>query len=534
MASSSAVLFWLSFPPADRGFLGWFALAPFFSLVLRTDIKAWKIYLAGWLGGWVFGLSAMSWVGYADGTGAFLMALFMSLWWPLVLLPARLGANRLKLPLVLVVPIVWVALEYVRSLLLSGFPWYYLAHSQYAYVPVIQVCDLAGAWGLSFLMAMVNVVVLEAAMSRTRKFELSDLAGPALVAVVFVASISYGLFKLANSRFRPGPTVALIQTDFTQELKNGLNMAEIMAKLDSLLIRATKSEPRPDLIVWPETSYPPGLVSIDSRLSEKEFARLAESYDSHSTPADWRERARQSGPVLHALADEYKIPMIVGVTSYEFRPSEFVRYNTAALFVPGQPRTFVYHKRALVPAGEYMPFVETLPWLLWLTPYTDYVPSLSPGPRPVILEAAGVRYAPIICFEDTIPWVAREAVRTQGRADVLLNLTNDGWFRGSAEHQTHLAISVFRAVECRTPLVRSVNTGVTALIDGDGRIREALPIAKEGVLNVQVPLDGRFSLYLRVGDALALGCLILTVAILPVSFFYTRQNPSLAQGPSVG
>ena len=146
LSAISAIAFWLAYPPADRGFLGWFALAPFLSLVRRSE-RPWKLYLAGWLGGWVFAIPAMSWVAQADYVGAFLMALFMSLWWPLFLLPARLGVRRLGLPMMLVGPIVWVALEYVRSLLLSGFPWYYLAHTQYAYLPIIQVSDLFGGVG---------------------------------------------------------------------------------------------------------------------------------------------------------------------------------------------------------------------------------------------------------------------------------------------------------------------------------------------------------------------------------------------------
>ncbi len=544
LATGSALILWLAFPPADRGYLGWIALAPLFSLV-RRDIRAWKLYPATWIGGLAFGGLSMSWVAQTDLVGGMLMALFMSIWWPLFLLPARLGVRRLGLPLMLVAPVAWVGLEYARSLLFSGFPWYYLAHTQSAYVVVIQICDLFGAWGLSFLVAMGNVLCLDLLTlplfekrETGSRWVASQRRKLAIVAGLIVAAGLYGAARIATAHHRPGPRLALLQTDFPQELKNKVAPTEVMARIDRLVASATANNPQPDLIVWPETSYPRGLVEIASDLSEADFASLAHKEDPGFSAADWRNRRRAGLVELHGLADQIGIPMVVGVITYDFRPSGFSRFNTAALVSPGTIDGATYHKQALVVAGEYMPFLETMPWLLKLTPYTDgYVPSLSPGTGPKTLESRGVRYAPVICFEDTIPTLARRGVLgtgTSGRADVLLNLTNDGWFRGSAEQQAHLAISVFRAVECRTPLVRAVNTGISAVIDGNGRIIASLPRATEGVLSADVPLDGRMSLYLIIGDWLAILCLTMTTLSLPIAAFWVRQTASLAQGSAVG
>lgn len=150
------------------------------------------------------------------------------------------------------------------------------------------------------------------------------------------------------------------------------------------------------------------------------------------------------------------------------------------------------------------------------------------------MEAGGIHYAPLICFEDTIPQVALAASRQSPKPDVFVNLTNDGWFRGTSEQSVHLAISVFRAVELRTPLARAVNAGISAVIDGDGRMIDSLPANKEAVLAANVPLDGRFSLYRIVGDALGLGCLAVAVGFMPIAAFFPRHSPSLAQAPSVG
>lgn len=544
LAAASAVGLWLAFPPADRGFLGWVVLAPLFML-LKSPVRFRKLLAASAIGGLIFGVLSMSWVAKADPSGWFWMGLFMALWMPAFLIPARLVVNRLGVPILLGAPVVWVATEYFRSLLLSGFPWYYLAHTQYAYLTVIQISDLAGAWMLSFLVAMVNALIAELALSYTTRAEAPpfrltrlQLCKVAVVAGLVAASLGYGFVRLSSARFRPGPTVALLQTDFDQDLKNRMDMSEILSRLDSLVSRAAATTPKPDLIVWPETSYPPGLVTIDPTLTESDFHTLTKADYLGWTPEEWRTRQRRANRELQGLADDIRIPMIVGVTTYDFRPKAFLHFNTAELFTPGRVERSRYHKRALVPVGEYMPFLEVLPWLIKLTPYTDgYVPRLSPGSGPAHFVSGGVRYAPIICFEDTIPWVAREAANGStgfGRTDVLLNITNDGWFRGTPEHQTHLAISVFRAVECRTPIARAVNTGISAVIDGNGRIREAMPIAKEAVLTANVPLDGRSSLYLQVGDSFGIVCLILTIILALLAPFQSRQSAALAQGASVG
>ena len=147
--------------------------------------------------------------------------------------------------------------------------------------------------------------------------------------------------------------------------------------------------------------------------------------------------------------------------------------------------------------------IETFPWLTAFTPYHGtHVPSLSFGRGPVWIDLGPYRLAAAICFEDTVPQVVRRFFREakDGRhPDVLLNLSNDGWFHGSSEHDMHLAVSVFRAVENRVPLARAANTGVSAIVDGNGRVLKKLPKLEQDVLAGDVPLDDRSALYSRVG-----------------------------------
>ena len=530
VAAISALLLWFAFPPADRGYFGWIALAPLFLLV-KSDAHPRSLYLGVWAGGGIFWGLAVSWVGYADLVGLAFLVSFLSITWPLFLFLARLAVRRLKLPLMIGVPIIWVSLEYARMFVLSGLPWYYLAHSQYRYLPIIQISDLAGAWGLSLIMAMVNAWFVDLytlpLMSPTPsgpRLTRPQLRRLGFVAVTLFATVLYGSFRLAFSHFRKGPTLALIQTDFPQELKNTASAEEVLDTVGRLVGEAMHAEHPPDLIVWPESSYPPGVVRIDPKTSPEAFVRQAEQLGHGLTPAQWQKRRDETDADLRRVADMNRIPMMVGTITYDFSDLGLNKYNSAILVEPDRAIQHRYHKQSLVAFGEYIPFLKVLPILLRLTPFTDgYVPSLSAGLRPISMESRGVRYAPLICFEDTVPDLARQSASGKNPPDVLVNLTNDGWFRGSPEHQAHLAVSVFRSVECRVPLARAVNTGISALIDGDGRIRETIPRETTRVLNVSVPLDDRSSLYLAGGDWLPLGCSAVTLGLIPLAFLRGRR-----------
>lgn len=167
-----------------------------------------------------------------------------------------------------------------------------------------------------------------------------------------------------------------------------------------------------------------------------------------------------------------------------------------------------------------------LPWLSILTPYHGQrVPNLSFGHDPRCLRLGSTVLAVTICFEDTVPQVVARFFPNDGKVgepDVLINLSNDGWFHGSAELDMHLAIGVFRAVEHRIPLARAVNTGLTALVDSNGEIRAALAKETDGVLSITVPLDDRASTYSRLGDWLGLSCLAVTIGLVPIGIIGAR------------
>jgi apolipoprotein N-acyltransferase len=426
-------------------------------------------------------------------------------------------------------PIVWVALEHMRAYVLTGFPWYYLAHSQHSALAVIQIADLTGSLGVSLLIALVNAWLVDVL---TLPLFHPTPHGPRLVVAqkarlvvtlsALIGVLGYGGFRLGTAHFRNGPRVALLQSSLIQRYKQSRDNESILAIYRGLIERALNGPHRPDLIIWPETSYPYHFTVIDEAVDDDRLAKQLERIGSKLTAKYWRWRTQQIATQLRGWADSSGIPMVVGTLVYDHRASGLSKYNSAVLFEPRIGAEQLYHKHHLVPFGEYVPLIALFPWLTIFTPYQGanaYVPSLDSGHEPAALRLGPYRLATAICFEDTVPRVVRRffaGIPGDREPDALLNLSNDGWFPGSSEQDMHLAISVFRAVEHRVPLVRAANTGVSAIVDGNGRVLEMLAKLKEGVVSGIVPLDDRTSCYSVWGDWLGLGCTAVTIGLIPL------------------
>jgi apolipoprotein N-acyltransferase len=536
---ASGVLLWGAFPPIGQGWLAWVALVPLFVLI-RSERSPRMLGLGAWVGGAAFWLLAIEWVRLTDPSAWLawvVMGLVLSLWWPVFLGLARLAVRRLGLPLMVAVPILWVGLEHVRAYILSGFPWYYLAHTQSRTIPLIQIADVTGSLGISLLVALVNawwvevltLPLLRRSPSRIRLTRPQVVRGVVVFGLI-ASALSYGAFRMGTARFRSGPRIALLQSNLIQRYKMSADAEEIRAVYRRLVAGALSGPDRPDLVVWPETSYPYGFVVLDPLLEPSAFARQVRQISPESTVEDWLVKRQRISSDLHGWTDSIGVPMLVGSLTYRFHRDAMAKFNSAILFEPGSEGVQSYYKIHLVPFGEYVPLIKTFPWLVALTPYRGgRVPSLTFGRETNGLKLGPYRLAVAICFEDTVPQVVRrffESIDPVGQPDVLLNLSNDGWFlrtsrdgkvQGSAEHDMHLVVSIFRAIENRVPLVRSANTGISAIVDGNGRVLAALPKAREGILTRVVPLDDRTSLYSAWGDWLGLSCLAVTIGLPPIA-----------------
>ncbi len=487
-ALATAGLLWLSYFPVNCGWLAWFALVPLLTLV-RAAARPRVVYLSAWFGGLAFYFPALQWMRVADPRMYFTwigLAIYCSLYFPVALLIVRFLDRRTRLPLALTLPVVWTGLEFFRSWFGTGFSWYLIGHSQHDFLAVIQIADLAGVYGVTFLVVAVNAVLFEA-LYRWPWFRVS-FAGPdapaprrplplaveaGAVAAALLAAVGYGEWRLGQDAFTPGPRVALVQGNVPQQIRNDLSQGGLMAThYLALCDLAARQRPKPDLIVWPETSLPvpwydnaPGAPTAG--------------------PAPW------DSDDLKKCRDDFRQAVGLWGTAALFGLDSSVceadgrkhTYNSALLLdADGRPLGR-YDKIHCVPFGEYVPFRDWLPWMDKLAPYNfDY--SVTPGRNETRfpLQTGPARrfsFGVAICYEDTDPDRTRPYGGGDGGppVDFLLNTSNDGWFDGTSEHDEHLAICRFRAVECRRSVGRAVNMGVSALIDPDGRVLAPRPVA---------------------------------------------------------
>ena len=308
--------------------------------------------------------------------------------------------------------------------------------------------------------------------------------------------------------------MALIQGSIDTQMKSDPEMREIVFDhYRELSQRAVNRYGKVNLIVWPETMFLWPLFTRDATYSQPaEFAELP--------PEEFRklleEAARSSPKAMGARAREFDAAMILGVARQHFGPSGVHTFNSAAFLTREGKLAGGYDKMHPVMFGEYVPWADRFPWLQRLTPLGD---NLSAGREPAMFTLGRLRIAPNICYETVLSHVIRgqiNALAARGEEpNVLVNLTNDGWFWGSSELDMHLACGVFRAVECRKPLLIAANTGFSAWIDGDGRVlRQGKRRAADSLL-AEVRLDQRTSWYLVHGDWLAgiclAACMVLAV-----------------------
>jgi apolipoprotein N-acyltransferase len=543
LSLATGALLWCCYYPANCGWLAWFALVPLLGLV-RSTASARRIGFAAWACGIVCYGPALQWLRVADERMYFTwagLALYCSIFIPATIYVLRWFDRRIRLPLVLTFPLLWTALEYFRAHFGTGFPWYFLGHTQHDFLAMIQVSDLAGAYAVTFLVAAVNATIFEWLYTAGRVRAFFGLREPApsvnrlrllgqsvAVLALLAAALGYGLWCLGQVDFASGPRVALIQGNLPQRIRNDASndqeaaATNVLVHYRDLCDQAARAEPKPDLIVWPETSYPHEWADISPDLPE---ARI---------PDAWRQSESESRDLAHAIAKRWKTNVLLGLNRAFLRADAPPRSYNSAILIDRDGRVLGhYDKIHCVPFGEYVPLREWLPWMNVFAPY-DFEYSISPGENLTRFALDGYHFGVVICYEDTDPYLARQYVRpnrAEPAVDFLLNISNDGWFDGSSEHEQHLAICRFRAVECRRAVARAVNMGISAVIDGNGRVI-ALPGPSPArskkiaaVLTASIPIDQRTSLYARWGDWLPWICWLTIGGALIWSIIWPTRRP---------
>jgi apolipoprotein N-acyltransferase len=459
----SALLFWASFHPVALGVLAWVALVPL--LVYAKATSGRKAFLVSWLAASAGYATCYFWLRHTVPAGPYFLGAYCALYVAVfVLLVRRLGT--------LWAAPIWVALEYVRSHLFGGMAWFILGTTQIDAFCLIQISDLGGVWLVSALVAFVNSALVDA--RRAPRL----LAGAAVL-----ASVVYGLVRVPSIPITEGPKIAIVQPNIPQTLKlisRDDPKVAVENYMKHLELTPQAAAEKPDLLCWPEAAIYRGVF-----------------WD-----ADVR-RWRDTGWFRRILmaADAAGTKTLLGTLVVDEWVDGRYQYTNSAVQV--LPETGVEHrfdKVHLVPFAEYVPFnlkavVKRFSGLV--------LEDMRPGTEFPIWEAGGMRYAPQICFEAVFPEISREIAR-KGAA-FTVNISNDGWFRDSAELDQMQVMSRFRAIENRIGFVRATNTGISSFIAPTGREEAVLEVdgrRKEvgGTLVRRVSVTSSGSLYRRLGD----------------------------------
>ncbi|MBE2180372.1 MAG: apolipoprotein N-acyltransferase [Chthoniobacterales bacterium] len=516
-AAVSGILLVLCFAPFDQAWLAWIALAPLFAAIWFGPTHPRHPLLRkaelGYLTGLIYFLGSLSWLHTVTVAGWFVLCLYLAvypaLWSAIVFViatprgrsedehPVWLSSWR-NLATGLLAACAWVSVEFLRGHVFTGFGWNALGIALHANVPLIQIASLTGPAGLSFLavlssaiaVATVRRLMIEARGGRIRAhFDFT------LTIALIVAAFGYGLRQFGEPGGSVPLRVAAVQPSIPQDQKWNRAFEERIYETLSRQSDAALAL-RPDLLLWPEAATPRGFFQ---------------------------------DPLAHEFVNSYisrgGFSLLFGtlILSHE------ADHNAAVLMTGADAAPQVYPKTHLVMFGEYIPFRESFP--LFAIIVGNLVPAdFDAGAGPVIfhLPSPPVAIAPLICFEDTLGYLARDAAN-QG-AQLFVNITNDGWFKRSAASRQHAAHAVFRCVETRRPMVRCANTGVTCVIDDLGRIRQRLASTDgdtfaEGVMlaEIAVPENPPVTPYMRVGELFSMLCLGATFATLAAAAARPRR-----------
>ena len=525
----SGILLWASYPPFSLWPIAWVATIGWIVLIRQVRLVGPRPYLAIWFASIVHNLLLFQWIRlphWSANFGWLALCLYLSVYLLAFVAVSRLAVHRLRVPIVLAVPMVWTGLELARGYLLTGFSMGLLGHTQVGWTSLIQLSDLFGAYGVSFLLVLVSACTVRMLPLDSRSWCI----WPAFLLVVAVmAAWLYGIQAIARAPEPQEPEkplrVALIQGSIDVAFDKDQSL-ETARQYMNLSLRAIDEHPDVELIVWPESmfsniaryvNYEAGDVLSDVQQLQADQAnknfheRLRSFVESH------RNQRLPPVPEREPIAQPRLPSFIVGLESWNWSDVRFDRFNSALLIDPSGVVAGCYNKMHRVMFGEYVPFGEYFPVLYGLTPMPS---GLTAGREPEIFEVSELRLSPSICFESTVPHLIRRHVNKMAQRgeepDVLVNVTNDGWFWGSSELDMHLACGVFRAIEMRKPILIAANTGLSAHIDANGTVLKQGPRRREAVLVTDLVADGRSSYYCWWGDLLAGGCLLFCLGTVGI------------------
>ena len=486
----SALCFILIFPPFNFEMLAWVAFVPFLLAIRDASLK--ETFLLGWFSGLIGALGTVYWVVVAmvsygnmpvwlSVLALLLMASFLGLYSGVFAWLVRRLDWQTSLLLILIIPSLWVALEYARAYVLFPFPWSYVGYSQYLTPIVTQIADTTGVYGVSFLVMLVNAGLYTAIFSRvsqTMKRNALIVTGCAVA-----VSVGYGAFVLfgTNSIEENTVNVGVVQGNIDQAIK--WNSAFKQHIFDTYVRLSTEiAAEKPDVIVWPETAVPfLFLYDVEPQQQMIDFVGKLNTF---------------------LLFGGLHVTPIKGTREYN-------SFNSAFLLSPNGGLLGQYNKMQLVPFGEYVPFKKLL---FFIDRITTAIGEVQAGTVPEVMQANDTLFSVVICFESTFPNLVRKFVGNGAR--FLVIITNDAWYGRSPAAAQHFSMATFRAIENRTAIARAANTGISGFIDPYGRILQQSETYVEAALVHEIPLRTTTTFYTRYGDIFAWLCCAAAVGAM--------------------
>jgi apolipoprotein N-acyltransferase len=485
----SGLLLALGFPKWDLTYLLFVALIPLYWALQGKSLKA--AFALGLISGLVHYLALLYWIVFVIHVFGklplplalgilFLLAGYLSLYPALWALGLNYGAAR-GLSLAWWGPVLWVALELGQTYIISGFPWELLGNGLYLHPMLLQVADITGVYGLSFLVVLINAGLF-LFLSPPRAWRGRRWRHVPVLCLILVLWLGYGYYRLGEMQklaaASPKLKVAVVQGNIKQGEKWKKEMVTTTLERYAELTGKVKGA---QLIVWPETAAP--------------FFFL---------------RTPDLSAQVQAIAKESGGYLLFGSPAWELISGEERYFNRAYLLAPQGEVLGYYDKAHLVPYGEYVPLRRFMPFIGKMVPM---VGDFAEGPvgATVSLPEGGV-IGPLVCYESIFPYLSRAQVENGAR--LLVNITNDAWFGKTAAAYQHMSMAVLRCVENHVCLARAANTGISCFIDARGQIlwQSALDVPEAHAL--ELPLMPGGSLYTRFGDVFAWACVILTGLVL--------------------
>lgn len=478
LALLSGILVGLSYPPLHLGFLVYIGLIPLIHILLNTKPK--QTIKHSFVASITANFISLYWIGMNSGAGflpvfASLIGavLYLSLFWIALGFAVSYAENRFRNGLI-VLPFAWIVMEYIRSIGSLGFPWISLALTQTEYLPLIQIADVTGTYGVSFWIVLLNVGIYLVLLSSNKKLY------SAITFVIFILMLGYGLLRINTYHYSGDKNIKIavtqpnINPDAKWEPDSREENFELMhGLLDSALAK------NPDMVLWPESAVPA-------------YLRLS--------------RYRRQ-PIVEKLS-EAGIPLLSGTVDRIYDEDRNKLYFNSSIFIDTSGNTKMYSKINLVPFAEYIPLSGLFPSLKKLN---FGQANFTHGKEHTIFEVDSIKFSNVICYESSIPQLLRKFVKNG--AQFLTIESNDGWLGKSSGPYQHFELAKLRAVENRVPIVRCANTGISGVINPLGKVEQKIQLDKKEIIMAEIIPSQRLSFYTRFGEIFAILCILITLTV---------------------